>query len=181
MDAKRALHFGGLWDTPCKSNHVLTIMRLRFKAVSYGRVEDGRIISINRGREGLGFEVFQCAVSHGKNCLRRETIWQYLASWLLQLGLTNRETIATIAMSLMSKKSKREEAIRNCLKGLSMTEYQISSALKSYSACAVIEKSAEVLKWARGLEDIFLCDLRQMEKRKEAILSNLGSCIWVSD
>ena len=59
--------------------------------------------------------------------LKLEETDMIVQSWLLQLGLTNRETIATIAMSRL-KRSKREDTIRVCLKGLSMTEYQISSS-----------------------------------------------------
>ena len=75
--------------------------------------------------------------------LRLEETDIVVQSWLLQLGLTAREAVGTIAMSRMTR-VKREETLRVCMERLSMTNHQIASALDSYKACAVIEKNADV-------------------------------------
>ncbi len=86
----------------------------------------------------------------------------------MQLGLTNRETVATLAMARMNRQ-KREEAIKVFMKGLSMTENQISSALKSYSECAVIEKDTEELPKLYSYEEV-IKSLRAMKIEDPIVL-----------
>ena len=109
---------------------------------------------LNRSTEAILFNTNPPA-------LKLEETDLIVQSWLLQLGLTNRETVATLAMARMNRQ-KREEAIKVCMNGLSMTENQISSALKSYSECAVIEKDTEELPKLDSYEEV-IKSLRAMK------------------
>ena len=113
--------------------------------------------------------------------LKLEETDMVVQSWLLQLGLTNRETIATIAMSRMNRVN-REDAIRVCMDGLSMTSHQISSAINRYSEVTVVEENAIVpmldsyVEMIKSLRTMKITDPEYSQKRKRVESKNIDTC-----
>jgi hypothetical protein len=65
--------------------------------------------------------------------------------WLGQLGLTNRETLASLNLTRLNTSVKRMEVIRACLLRLSLTEDQLDLAFAYYRSVYGREQKAPVL------------------------------------